>query len=72
MLNVFNRVDDFKTGTAGKALPGVELRIADEGELLCRGPLNFSGYFKDPEKAAEVTDADGWVATGDIATIDDD
>lgn len=72
MLNVFNRVDDFKTGTAGKALPGVELRLADDGELFCRGPLNFSGYFKDPEKTAEVTDADGWVATGDIATIDDE
>lgn len=72
MLNVFNRIDDFKTGTAGKALPGVELRIADDGELFCRGPLNFSGYFKDPAKTAEITDADGWVATGDIATIDDD
>lgn len=72
MLNVFNRVDDFKTGAAGKALPGVELRIADDGEVLCRGPLNFSGYFKDQEKTAEVMDADGWVATGDIGTIDED
>lgn len=72
MLNVFNRVDDFKTGAAGKALPGVELRIAEDGEIFCRGPLNFSGYFKDPEKTAEVMDTAGWVATGDIGTIDDD
>lgn len=72
MLNVFNRVDDFKTGTAGKPLPGVELHLAEDGEVLCRGPLNFSGYFKDPEKTAEVMDSDGWVATGDIGTIDDD
>lgn len=73
MLNVFNRVDDFKTGAAGKALPGVELRIAvEDGEIFCRGPLNFSGYFKDPDNTAEVMDADGWVATGDIGTIDDD
>lgn len=72
MLNVFNRVDDFKTGTAGKPLPGVELHLAEDGEVLCRGPLNFSGYFKDPDKTAEVMDSDGWVATGDIGTIDDD
>ncbi|EFC83488.1 long-chain fatty acid--CoA ligase [Parafrankia sp. EUN1f] len=72
MLNIFNRVDDFKTGSAGKALPGVELRIADDGELFCRGPLNFSGYFKDAEKTVEVIDADGWVGTGDIARIDDE
>jgi long-chain acyl-CoA synthetase len=72
MLNVFNRVDDFKTGTAGKALPGVELRIADDGEILCRGPLNMSGYYKDPDTTAETMDPDGWVATGDIGSIDED
>lgn len=72
MLNVFNRVDDFKTGTAGKPVPGVELRIADDGEVFCRGPLNMSGYFKDPEKTAEVMVADGWIATGDIGSIDED
>jgi long-subunit acyl-CoA synthetase (AMP-forming) len=72
MLNVFNKVDDFKTGTAGKPLPGVELRIVEEGEVHCRGPLNFSGYFKDPENTAEVVDSDGWVTTGDIGSIDDD
>lgn len=72
MLNVFNRVDEFKTGTAGKALPGVELRIAQDGEIFCRGPLNMSGYFKDPEKTAEIMTSDGWVATGDIGSVDED
>jgi long-chain acyl-CoA synthetase len=72
MQNVFNRIDDFKTGTAGKPVPGVELRLAEDGEILCRGPLNFSGYFKDPEKTAEVMLEGGWVATGDIGAIDED
>jgi long-chain acyl-CoA synthetase len=72
MQNVFNTIDDFKTGTAGKPVPGVELRLAEDGEILCRGPLNFSGYFKDPETTAEVMLEDGWVATGDIGVIDED
>lgn len=71
-LNVFNRVDDYKTGTAGKPLPGVEVRLADDGELLCRGELNFSGYRKQPEATAEALDADGWLHTGDIASIDEE
>jgi len=71
-LNVFNRVTDYKTGTAGKALPGVEVRLLEDGELLCRGDLNFSGYRKQPEATAEALDADGWLHTGDIATIDDE
>jgi len=71
-LNVFNRVDDYKTGTAGKPLPGVEVRLADDGEILCRGDLNFAGYRKQPEATADALDADGWLHTGDIATIDDD
>jgi long-chain acyl-CoA synthetase len=70
-LNVFNRVDDYKTGTAGKPLPGVEVRLADDGELLCRADLNFTGYRKQPEATAEALDDDGWLHTGDIATIDE-
>ncbi len=70
-LNVFNRVDDYKTGTAGKPLPGVEVRLAEDGELLCRAELNFAGYRKQPEATAEALDADGWLHTGDIATIDE-
>ncbi|MEV6985408.1 long-chain fatty acid--CoA ligase [Sphaerisporangium sp. NPDC051017] len=71
-LNVFNRIDDFKTGTAGKPLPDVELKLAEDGEILCRGPLNMSGYYKEPEKTAEVMDGDGWIHTGDIGELDDD
>jgi long-chain acyl-CoA synthetase len=70
-LNVFNRVEDYKTGTAGKPLPGVEVRLADDGELLCRSDLNFVGYRKQPEATAEALDADGWLHTGDVALIDE-
>jgi long-subunit acyl-CoA synthetase (AMP-forming) len=72
MQNVFNRIEDFKTGTAGKPIPDVELRLAEDGEILCRGPLNFSGYYKDPEKTAEAVLDGGWIATGDIGSLDED
>jgi len=71
-LNVFNRVHDYKTGTAGKPLPGVEVRLGDDGELMCRGDLNFVGYRNLPEATAEALDTDGWLHTGDIASIDED
>jgi long-subunit acyl-CoA synthetase (AMP-forming) len=70
-LNVFNRIDDFKSGTAGRPLPGVELRLADDGEILARGDLNFVGYRKDPEATAAAMSADGWLSTGDIGVIDE-
>jgi long-chain acyl-CoA synthetase len=72
LLNVFNRVEDFKTGTAGKPLPGVELKLAEDGEILCRGPLNMSGYYRDPDSNAKVMDDQGWIYTGDIGVLDDD
>jgi long-subunit acyl-CoA synthetase (AMP-forming) len=70
-LNIFNRVDMFKSGSAGKPLPGVEVRLADDGELLVRSDLNFVGYRHQREATAETMDADGWLHTGDIASIDD-
>jgi long-subunit acyl-CoA synthetase (AMP-forming) len=71
-LNVFNRVEDFKGGTAGKPLPTVELKLADDGEILVRAPLNMVGYRKDPEQTAQALDADGWLHTGDIGEVDDE
>jgi long-subunit acyl-CoA synthetase (AMP-forming) len=64
--------DQLRFGTVGKALPGMELKVADDGELLARGPLVMPGYRGDPQKTAETIDSDGWLQTGDIASIDDD
>ena len=67
-----NPLDRPKPGSIGKALPGVELRIAEEdSELLMKGPCLFSEYLGDPETTAEVL-RDGWLHTGDIAFIDDE
>jgi long-chain acyl-CoA synthetase len=71
-LNVFNRVDHFKSGTAGLPLPGVEIKLSEDGELLVRSDLNFVGYRHEPEATAHAIDAEGWVHTGDIASVDDD
>jgi long-subunit acyl-CoA synthetase (AMP-forming) len=59
-----------KLGTVGIALPGVGLRLLDDGELLVSGGVVTAGYYKEPEKTAETFDADGWLHTGDVATID--
>jgi len=67
-----NPPDAVRIGTVGTALAGVELGIAADGELLVRGPLVMKGYRNDPEKTAEAIDAEGWLHTGDIATIDAD
>jgi long-chain acyl-CoA synthetase len=67
-----NSAERFRFGTVGCALPDVELRLAEDGELLIRSPTIFAGYFKDPEATAEVLDGDGWLRSGDIAEIDDD
>jgi long-chain acyl-CoA synthetase len=60
-----------KPGTVGPAIPGCEVRIADDGEVVCRGGNVFQGYFKAPEKTAETL-IDGWLHSGDIGTMDDD
>jgi long-chain acyl-CoA synthetase len=67
-----NREEDFRFGTVGKALPGVELRIAEDGEILIRSNTVFAGYFHDPEATAEALDEEGFVHTGDVGHLDDD
>jgi long-chain acyl-CoA synthetase len=67
-----NRPERFRFGTVGPALPEVELRIADDGEILIRSPTIFAGYYKEPEATREVLDPDGWLRSGDIGHLDDD
>ncbi|MDH6280650.1 AMP-dependent synthetase/ligase [Prescottella agglutinans] len=67
-----NPPDAIRIGTVGKAVSAVKLRLADDGELLVAGPTVMKGYRGDPAKTAEAIDADGWLHTGDIGTIDED
>jgi long-chain acyl-CoA synthetase len=69
----FNRIDHFKFGSVGRPVPGVDLRIAPDGEILARGAnVATRGYWKRPEATAETFDPDGWLRTGDIGRIDED
>jgi long-chain acyl-CoA synthetase len=67
----FNRPDNHKFGTVGPPMPGCEVQIAADGEILVRSEMMFSGYYKAPEQTAEMF-RDGWLLTGDIGEIDDD
>jgi long-chain acyl-CoA synthetase len=67
-----NMLDRYRFGTVGPAIPGIELRVADDGEVLVNSTTVFAGYFKDPEATKAVIGEDGWLRTGDIGSIDED
>nr|WP_030499783.1 AMP-dependent synthetase/ligase [Micromonospora purpureochromogenes] len=67
-----NTPDHFRTGTVGRPNVGMEVRLADDGEILVRGPLVCSGYLREDGGVEPVVDADGWLATGDVGTLDAD
>lgn len=65
-----NRLENYKFGTVGQPIPGVEVKIAPDGEILARGPNIMKGYWKHPEATAQVIDKNGWLHTGDIGMLD--
>jgi long-chain acyl-CoA synthetase len=67
-----NHQDAFRFGTVGQAMPGVEIRIAEDGEILLRSDTIFAGYYKDGAATDAVLDADGWLHTGDVGHLDED
>jgi len=67
-----NPPDAIRIGTVGPAIPGVQLKLAGDGELLLRGPIVMKGYRNDPARTAEAIDPGGWLHTGDLAAIDED
>lgn len=70
-ITILNPIDHPRPGSIGKILPGLSMRLAEDGELLLKGPSLFSGYYKDPATTAAVLQ-DGWLHTGDLAEMDTD
>ncbi|CAN5754920.1 hypothetical protein BH20ACI4_BH20ACI4_05630 [soil metagenome] len=68
----FNTVENLKFGTVVKPMPMCEVRIAEDGEILVKSSMMFSGYYKDAEKTAEMFDENGWLKTGDLGELDAD
>ena len=67
-----NTASAFRLGTVGRPAPGAEVKIADDGEILTRGPVNTPGYLNLPDQTAQLIDAGGWLHTGDIGSLDRD
>jgi long-chain acyl-CoA synthetase len=68
----FNTIAEHRFGTVGKPMPMCEVRIAEDGEIQVKSPMMFSGYYKEPEKTAEMFTEDGWLRTGDLGELDED
>jgi long-chain acyl-CoA synthetase len=67
----FNRPDAFRLGTVGPVVPGVTVKLAEDDEILVKGPNVFLGYYKEPAATAETLDADGWLHSGDLGAFED-
>ena len=71
-VGVVNLPDHLRFGTVGRAMPGVELKISEDGEILTRGPNVFREYWRNPEATKDTFTEDGWLMTGDLGSIDED